>query len=119
MMDFAKEKEKGNYQTKIVMDSSSSAVKSNLEAIPTSASVSPEFKSLVREEVQKAVAELRDQSNFKDCPKKKRNPVHIRNPDLQIVLKFRKGNEPLKDTLSRAIRAAGKYLEMTGDTEVH
>jgi hypothetical protein len=118
--DFAKAKEKED-QTKTATDDHPGEVKSETGTTLLSAAMQQEIVSLVRQEFQKAVAGNLIQTpldNPRHCPKKKRNPVHIRNPDLLIVLKFRKGNEPLRETISRVIRAAGRHLEMTGDTEV-
>lgn len=123
--DFAKAKEEKHDQTKTATDDNLGEVRPNTGTTLPSASMPQEIVSLVkqevRQEVQKAVAGILVQAppdNSKHYPKKKRNPVHIRNPDFLIVLKFRKGDEPLRETMSRVIRAAGKYLEMTGDTEV-
>jgi hypothetical protein len=119
--DFAKAKEEEHDQTKAATDDNPGEVRPDIGTTLPSAPMPQEIVSLVRQEVQKAVAGILVQTpldNSKHCPKKKRNPVHIRNPDFLIVLKFRKGNEPLRETMSRVIRAAGKYLEMTGDTEV-
>ena len=116
--DFAKAKEKEYAQTKTVTDDHPGEVKSDAGTTLLSAAMRQEILSLARQEAQRAAAGIvmqSPQNDSKHCPKKKRNPVHIRNPDFQIVLKFRKGNEPLRETMSRVIRAAGKYLEMTGD----
>jgi len=120
--DFTKEKTKDHNQSKTTTEDNSDEVRPNQETNLTSAPISHEIAMLVRQEVQKAISEMKVQMNqsiSKSCPKKKRNPIYIRDEDEPTFLKFRKGNEPLKETLPRVIRAAGRYLQMTGDSEVH
>jgi len=119
--DFATEKVKDQNGSRIAARGNVGNDRLNHETNPTSTPTLQELESLVRIEVEKAMNDLKTQmvpGDPKSRSKKKRDPIYICNEDYPTVLKFRKNNEPLRDTLRRVIRAAGRYLQMTGDSEV-
>lgn len=119
--DFATEKVKDQNGSRIATKGNVDNDRLNHETNPTSTPTLQEIASLIRIEVEKAMNDLKTQivpGDPKSRSKKKRDPIYILNEDYPTVLEFRKNNEPLKETLRRVIRAAGRYLQMTGDSEV-
>lgn len=136
LADFPNEKTKDQHESKtttnnnsdqlesrITTNDNTNGVRLNHEPNPNFAPISQEVASIVRLEVEKALNNFKTQialSSSKSCSEKKRDPVYIRDEDYPTVKKFRESdNEPLKETLPKVIRAAGRYLELTGGSKVH
>jgi hypothetical protein len=121
--DFTKEKTKDQQESKTATNGNQDEIRLSHEPNPNPAPLLQQVQSLVRLEVEKALNEFKTKialSSSKSCSKKKRDPVYIRDEDYPTVKKFRESdNEPLKETLPKVIRAAGRYLELTGGSKVH